>query len=295
MNFYKVVPGGIFFGKFSLLGWALVIRLIHPTLANEWTLQGLRLPPGSNGDTNGVVLTDLNYDGAIDLVFCGSSTDSSEQPYALMNQGYREGIFQFSDPLPIGPPGVYSKCDVQWLPEHDSVGVLLGGGPCEGTCGTSNPNQAAVLLTVNVEDCVFVDPGECILTWSQIWQDSSPQGNTNAAFLFLDDGNPAIVLSSKTSISVFESNSGVYSSAPAFTMPVKAGEEFAALSTGMIRRNPGFFAGSFSDSSGTLRKFFSFGPTQIFSACHIDPHYSVPFCCSCCVQNRRKWLRPRRN
>jgi hypothetical protein len=187
----------------------------------EWTTQ--ILPSPFRGRHTGVATHDINGDGHLDVLY-SAGRHGVDQSFALINLGYNNEAFRFSDPVRIGDPGGYYQIDASPLSSLDDghVAVLLAGGTCtESHWCIPGTKQPAVLLDVFVTGCSVMEPGmPCNSTYATIWQDADPAGDRNGAFApTLGDGiDPAVVLAGNGCVSIFEPENGVYTNPPSFVL-----------------------------------------------------------------------------
>mmetsp|Transcript_48068 Transcript_48068/g.102250 ORF Transcript_48068/g.102250 Transcript_48068/m.102250 type:complete len:522 (-) Transcript_48068:115-1680(-) len=159
-----------------------------------------------HGQHVGVALTDLNGDGATDLLFA-AGRHWVDQPYALINLGPEhdgDGEFvgvKFSEALPVGPPGAYYQVDVSLSSRSDDSTrrstVLLVGGTCHvekanslGSCrkGENTPARVVEVSMSTEAGCSIHEPdAECDLKYENLWEHPNPRGDRNGGFATFDD------------------------------------------------------------------------------------------------------------
>ena len=223
---------------------------------NGWTQQTLPQPASSHGFHNGVAMYDMNDDGVNDILVCGGTSSSQmEQPYILINQGNLDGTFLFSEPLEIGVPGIYSKCEATWLEDQGTYAVLLVGTECAENCLPS-----VKLLSVHVTGCNFYDPnGPCSHNSTEIWGRGGLDINEFHDVSFLDYASgvsPALIVAARRNVMVFESDGTSFPVFPTFNIQLDAGDAGTSISVGWVGEDPGFIVGSRLNGNGILSESF---------------------------------------
>ena len=236
--------------------WSVLISAITyipvatGTQSSMWTTQTLHTTPTFASDYPGphqsVVISDINYDGAMDLVFAGP------RPFALINVGKQSGSneIDFSDPIPITTGATqdttFTNVDIAFIPFYgeDSPCVLLSGG-----------DAAAILVKLEVSTCGFWPPNSNCRGKSRVlWTDPSLSGSITARFApdLGEEAFPAMVVATGSDVSIYQPQQGGFST-PANTFTTSEFTSVTALSIGSPGMEPGFIVHS---SSGVSSKWF---------------------------------------